>query len=107
MVVEADAPGIGAPLAGGDGRVCERRAFVLAGGEGIRLRESARPIAGAPIPKSYSPIPRERSLLEATRRVTCFAPADGIRTCAPTSMPTRGPPSEGIVLPRAAGGTRS
>ncbi len=50
----------------------ERRwALVLAGGDGTRLQNLTRMIAGAPIPKQYCRIAGDRSLLEATvERVT-------------------------------------
>lgn len=41
-------------------------ALVLAGGDGTRLRDLTRQIAGAPIPKQYCRLLGERSLLEAT-----------------------------------------
>jgi mannose-1-phosphate guanylyltransferase len=40
--------------------------LVLAGGDGTRLQELTREIAGAPIPKQYCRLLGERSLLEAT-----------------------------------------
>ncbi len=40
--------------------------LVLAGGDGTRLQELTRQIAGAPIPKQYCRLLGERSLLEAT-----------------------------------------
>lgn len=43
-----------------------RWALVLAGGDGTRLRELTRLIAGAPIPKQYCRIQGAESLLEAT-----------------------------------------
>ncbi len=41
-------------------------ALILAGGDGTRLQELTREIAGAPIPKQYCRLLGERSLLEAT-----------------------------------------
>jgi mannose-1-phosphate guanylyltransferase len=41
-------------------------ALVLAGGDGKRLQEFTREIAGAPMPKQYCPLLGEQSLLEAT-----------------------------------------
>src|SRR5690349_17410599 len=41
-------------------------ALVLAGGDGKRLRDITRVIAGEPIPKQYCRITGERSMLEAT-----------------------------------------
>jgi mannose-1-phosphate guanylyltransferase len=41
-------------------------ALVLAGGDGVRLRELTRLIAGAPIPKQYCRITGDRSLLQMT-----------------------------------------
>jgi mannose-1-phosphate guanylyltransferase len=53
----------------------ERWALVLAGGDGRRLQELTRRIAGAPIPKQYCRIAGDRSLLEATlARVGRFVP---------------------------------
>ena len=50
-------------------------ALVLAGGDGGRLRELTRTIAGAPIPKQYCRITGDRSLLEMTlARVGRLAP---------------------------------
>jgi mannose-1-phosphate guanylyltransferase len=43
-----------------------RWAVVLAGGDGTRLRELTRLLAGRPIPKQYCRITGDRSLLEAT-----------------------------------------
>ncbi len=52
-------------------------ALVLAGGDGTRLRELTRAIAGVPIPKQYCRIAGERSLLEATlARVTGHVPPE-------------------------------
>jgi len=44
----------------------QRWALILAGGDGTRLQELTREIAGAPIPKQYCRILGEHSLLEAT-----------------------------------------
>src|SRR5437764_1273087 len=43
-----------------------RWALVLAGGDGTRLQELTRLIAGAPIPKQYCRIHGDESLLQAT-----------------------------------------
>jgi mannose-1-phosphate guanylyltransferase len=52
-------------------------ALVLAGGDGTRLRELTRRIAGTPIPKQYCRLLGDRSLLEATlTRVRSFAPRE-------------------------------
>jgi mannose-1-phosphate guanylyltransferase len=52
-----------------------RWALVLAGGDGTRLQELTRRIAGTPIPKQYCRLLGDHSLLEATlRRVRAFAP---------------------------------
>ena len=52
-----------------------RWALVLAGGDGTRLQELTRLIAGAPIPKQYCRIQSAQSLLEAT--VSRIAPLVG------------------------------
>ncbi len=44
----------------------ELSALVLAGGDGTRLREITRLLAGEPIPKQYCRITGQRSMLEAT-----------------------------------------
>lgn len=50
-------------------------ALVLAGGDGTRLQELTRAIAGTPIPKQYCRIMGDRSLLEVTlARAQYFAP---------------------------------
>jgi mannose-1-phosphate guanylyltransferase len=52
-------------------------ALVLAGGDGTRLQELTRLIAGTPIPKQYCRIVGDRSLLEATlARTGRFAPLE-------------------------------
>src|SRR5512147_1483715 len=43
-----------------------RLALLLAGGDGMRLQELTREIAGAPIPKQYCRLLQGSSLLEAT-----------------------------------------
>jgi mannose-1-phosphate guanylyltransferase len=48
------------------GRSAQHWALVLAGGDGRRLQELTRTIAGAPIPKQYCRLLGEQSLLEAT-----------------------------------------
>jgi len=54
-----------------------RWALVLAGGDGTRLQNFIRKIAGAPIPKQYCRLLGDRSLLEATLgRVRSFAPRE-------------------------------
>jgi len=54
-----------------------RWALVLAGGDGTRLQELTRRIAGAPIPKQYCRLLGDHSLLEATlKRVQSFAPRE-------------------------------
>ena len=53
-----------------------RWGLVLAGGDGTRLRELTRLIAGAPIPKQYCRIHGDQSLLEATlSRIAPSVPA--------------------------------
>lgn len=55
----------------------ERVALLLAGGDGTRLQELTRAIAGAPIPKQYCRLLRNSSLLEATvSRARLFAGSD-------------------------------
>ena len=56
-------------------RLTNHWALVLAGGDGTRLQELTRLIAGTPIPKQYCRIVGERSLLEST--------LDRIRPLAP------------------------
>lgn len=57
----------------------ERVALLLAGGDGTRLQELTRAIAGAPIPKQYCRLLRNSSLLEATvARARLFAGSDRI-----------------------------
>ncbi len=57
----------------------ERVALLLAGGDGTRLQELTREIAGFPIPKQYCRLWHGASLLEATlSRVRLFAPAERI-----------------------------
>jgi len=52
-------------------------ALVLAGGDGTRLREITRLLAGEPIPKQYCRITGGRSMLEATLdRIAPLAPAE-------------------------------
>lgn len=54
-----------------------RWALVLAGGDGTRLQELTRLIAGAPIPKQYCRLLGDRSLLEATlERIAPLVPAE-------------------------------
>lgn len=51
-------------------------ALILAGGDGTRLRDITRLLAGAPIPKQYCRITGDRSMLEATLdRVAPLIPA--------------------------------
>ncbi len=50
-----------------------RRAIILAGGEGSRLRELTRQIVGHPTPKQFCPVIGEASLLEQTRRRVSIA----------------------------------
>lgn len=51
-------------------------ALILAGGDGTRLRDITRLLAGAPIPKQYCRITGDRSMLEATLdRVAPLVPA--------------------------------
>jgi nucleotidyltransferase-like protein len=45
-----------------------RRAIILAGGEGTRLRELTQQIAGFQVPKQFCPLLGEIPLLEQTRR---------------------------------------
>jgi mannose-1-phosphate guanylyltransferase len=57
------------------GKPSARWALVLAGGDGTRLQELTRLIAGAPIPKQYCRIQKGHSLLEATvHRIAPLAP---------------------------------
>ncbi len=54
-------------------------ALLLAGGDGVRLRELTREIAGTPIPKQYCKLWYGSSLLESTlTRANLFAPRDRI-----------------------------
>jgi mannose-1-phosphate guanylyltransferase len=56
-----------------------RVALLLAGGDGIRLQEFTRQIAGVPIPKQYCRLLHGSSLLEATlSRAHLFAPREHI-----------------------------
>jgi len=56
-----------------------RVALLLAGGDGKRLQDLTREIAGAPIPKQYCRLLRGSSLLEATvSRAHLFAPRERI-----------------------------
>jgi mannose-1-phosphate guanylyltransferase len=56
-----------------------RVALLLAGGDGTRLHELTREIAGIPIPKQYCPLLNNSSLLQATlARAQLFAPRDRI-----------------------------
>ncbi len=56
-----------------------RIALLLAGGDGTRLQELTRAIAGIPIPKQYCRLLRGSSLLEATlSRTQLFAPRERI-----------------------------
>jgi mannose-1-phosphate guanylyltransferase len=55
-------------------------ALLLAGGDGTRLQELTRSIAGTPIPKQYCRLWCGSSLLQATfRRAHLFAPLDRIK----------------------------
>jgi mannose-1-phosphate guanylyltransferase len=57
----------------------EKVALLLAGGDGTRLQELTREIAGAPIPKQYCRLLHGSSLLEATlSRTELFAKRDRI-----------------------------
>lgn len=57
----------------------KRVALLLAGGDGTRLQELTRQIAGAPIPKQYCPLLHGSSLLEATiARARLFTSRDRI-----------------------------
>jgi mannose-1-phosphate guanylyltransferase len=57
----------------------EKVALLLAGGDGRRLQELTREIAGAPIPKQYCRLLRGSSLIEATlARSELFAPRERI-----------------------------
>ena len=54
-------------------------ALLMAGGDGTRLQELTREIAGIPIPKQYCRLLNNSSLLEATlARTRLFAPPDRI-----------------------------
>ncbi len=54
-------------------------ALILAGGDGKRLQDLTREIAGVPIPKQYCPLLRGASLLEATvARVRLLTPLERI-----------------------------
>jgi mannose-1-phosphate guanylyltransferase len=56
-----------------------RVALLLAGGDGTRLQDLTREIAGTPIPKQYCRLWHGTSLLEATlSRAQLFAPSDRI-----------------------------
>jgi mannose-1-phosphate guanylyltransferase len=56
-----------------------RVALLMAGGDGTRLQELTREIAGIPIPKQYCRLLNNSSLLEATlARTRLFAPPDRI-----------------------------
>jgi mannose-1-phosphate guanylyltransferase len=56
-----------------------RLALLLAGGDGTRLQELTRKIAGVPIPKQYCRLLHNSSLLEATlARTQLFTPPDRI-----------------------------
>jgi mannose-1-phosphate guanylyltransferase len=56
-----------------------RMALLLAGGDGARLRDLTREIAGAPIPKQYCRLLHGSSLLETTiSRAQLFAPCNRI-----------------------------
>ena len=50
----------------------DRVALLLAGGDGTRLSELTREVAGSPIPKQYCRLLRGSSLLEATISRTCL-----------------------------------
>lgn len=56
-----------------------RVALLMAGGDGMRLQDLTRKIAGIPIPKQYCRLLNNSSLLEATlARTQLFAPPDRI-----------------------------
>ena len=58
-----------------------RVALLLAGGDGVRLRELTRAIAGMPIPKQYCRLFRNSSLLEvALERARLFASSENVYT---------------------------
>jgi len=80
-------------------------ALVLAGGDGVRLRELTRVIAGAPIPKQYCRITGDRSLLELTvaRTSRIFPPSRTLvivnRDHLPVARPQlRSLPVENVVV---------
>jgi mannose-1-phosphate guanylyltransferase len=57
----------------------KRIALLLAGGDGVRLRELTRAITGTPIPKQYCRLFRNSSLLEvALERARLFASSENI-----------------------------
>jgi len=68
----------GTPAAG-SGLFPKRVALLLAGGDGMRLRELTRAITGKPIPKQYCRLFRNSSLLEvALERAFLFAPRENV-----------------------------
>lgn len=63
-----------------DENVFNSVALLMAGGDGIRLQELTKEIAGIPIPKQYCRLLNNSSLLEATlARTRLFAPPDRIK----------------------------
>src|SRR5512143_520246 len=61
------------------GRLSNRVALLLAGGDGRRLQELTSEIAGTPIPKQYCRLLQGSSLLEVTiSRARLFAPRERI-----------------------------
>jgi len=63
----------------GENAPSNRVALLMAGGDGTRLQELTREIAGIPIPKQYCRLLNNSSLLEATlARTRLFAPSDRI-----------------------------
>ncbi len=62
------------------GRLSNRIALLLAGGDGMRLQELTSEISGSPIPKQYCRLLRGSSLLEATiSRARLFASRERIK----------------------------
>ncbi len=94
MIDPAEARPLAAAAATGPAFACpvaasvasEPWALVLAGGDGTRLQELTRAIAGAPIPKQYCRILGDRSMLETTlARIAAFVPRE--RTLVVVSRP--------------------